>query len=133
MSEDPQARSLLQRTVLLASLALALAGLEGRVLLRAFGQLLGLQPPWSVALLSTALYGGAALVLLHFAGASKWRSCSCCLVGSDTVPVLDKGPGPGSGSIEGHGSLSLLRSWGCICFSQLQTGPGGCSEIILGG
>ena len=133
VSEDPRARSLLQRTVLLASLALALAGLEGRVLLRAFGQFLGLQPPWSVALLSTALYGGAALVLLHFAGASQWRSCSCCLVGSDMVPVLDKGPGQGSGSIEGHGSLSLQRSWGCTCFSQVQTGPRGCAEIIFGG
>ena len=74
MSKDPKARGVLQRTVLLASLGLALAGLEGRVLLRAFGQYLGLQPPWNVVLLSTALYGGVALVLLHFAGAA-----CCCM------------------------------------------------------
>ena len=68
---DPGVRKPLQRTLLLASLGLALAGLEGRVLLRAFGQYLGLQPPWSVILVSAALYGGAALVLLHFAGAAR--------------------------------------------------------------
>ena len=44
------------------------------MLLRAFGQYLGLQPPWNVVLLSTALYGGVALVLLHFAGAA-----CCCM------------------------------------------------------
>ena len=69
MDEDPQKRGVVQRVVLLVSLAAALAGLEGRVLLRAFGQFLGLHPPWSFVLVSVALYGGAALVLLHFAGA----------------------------------------------------------------
>ena len=68
IDEDPGKRGVVQRLLLLVSLAAALAGLEGRVLLRAFGQFLGLHPPWSVLLVSTALYGGAALVLLHFAG-----------------------------------------------------------------
>ena len=31
----------------------------------------GLHPPWSFVLVSVALYGGAALVLLHFAGAQS--------------------------------------------------------------
>lgn len=60
----------LRRVLLLASLTAALAGLEGRVLFRAFGQYLGLQPPWSYVVVSFALYSGAALVVLHVAGGS---------------------------------------------------------------
>lgn len=71
MDEDPAKRATVQRMLLLVSLAAALAGFEGRVLLRAFGHFLGLHPPWSIVLVSVALYGGAALVLLHFAGAAS--------------------------------------------------------------
>ena len=66
--DNPRMRGVVQRTMLLICLAAALAGLEGRVLLPAFGQFLGLHPPWSFVLVSVALYGGASLVLLHFAG-----------------------------------------------------------------
>ena len=70
--------------LLLAALMAVLAGLEGRVLFRAFGQYLGLHPPWSYVAVSFALYGGAALVVLHLAGQpslSLWHCMlMCCLV-----------------------------------------------------
>ncbi|KAK9785342.1 hypothetical protein WJX73_005937 [Symbiochloris irregularis] len=59
---------LVRRVLLLLSLVAALAGLEGRVLFRAFGQYMGLQPPWSYVVVSFALYGGAALSVLYLAG-----------------------------------------------------------------
>ena len=65
--ERPQ-QDAMRRILLLVALTAALAGLEGRVLFRAFGQYLGLQPPWSYVVVSFALYGFAALVVLHMAG-----------------------------------------------------------------
>jgi hypothetical protein len=54
--------------LLLLSLAAALAGFEGRVVFRAFGQYIQLQPPWNYIAVTCALYGAAALVVLHLAG-----------------------------------------------------------------
>eukprot|EP00884_Botryococcus_braunii_P004652 jgi/Botrbrau1/14188/Bobra.182_3s0121.1 len=58
----------LRKALLLLSLAATLAGFEGRVVFRAFGQYIQLQPPWNYIAVTFALYGGAALVVLHLAG-----------------------------------------------------------------
>ena len=58
------------RAVLLVpAVGALLAGLEGRVIFRAFGQYLRLSPPWSYLAITVALYGTALLVVLHVAGA----------------------------------------------------------------
>jgi hypothetical protein len=59
----------LRRLLLLASLAAFLAAFEGRVVFFSFGQYIRLAAPWSYVATSLALYGAAALVLLHFSGA----------------------------------------------------------------
>lgn len=59
----------LRRLVLLASLAVFLAGIEGRVVFYSFGQYIRLAAPWSYVAITIATYGVAALVLLHFSGA----------------------------------------------------------------
>ncbi len=57
------------RAVLLVpAVGALLAGLEGRVVFRAFGQYLRLSPPWSYLAVTVALYGAALLVVLHCAG-----------------------------------------------------------------
>ena len=57
------------RAVLLVpAVGALLAGLEGRVVFRAFGQYLRLSPPWSYLAVTVALYGTALLVVLHCAG-----------------------------------------------------------------
>ena len=64
------------RSVLLVpAVGALLAGLEGRVIFRAFGQYLRLSPPWSYLAITVALYGTALLVVLHVAGAQPpvWR------------------------------------------------------------
>ena len=53
---------------MLVSLAGTLAGLEGRVIFRAFGQYIPLHPPWSYLAVTAALFGTAALAVLHLAG-----------------------------------------------------------------
>ena len=63
-------RNAVRKLLLLVALAAALGGLEGRVIFRAFGQYIWLQPPWSYVLVTLALYGSAALGILHFAGQS---------------------------------------------------------------
>ena len=45
-----------------------LVGLEGRVLLPAFGHYLGLHYPWNYITISAALFGAGSLLLLHFEG-----------------------------------------------------------------
>ena len=45
-----------------------LVGLEGRVLLPAFGHYLGLHYPWNYITVSAALLGAGSLLLLHFQG-----------------------------------------------------------------
>lgn len=70
---DVPHRNAVRKLLLLVALAAALGGLEGRVIFRAFGQYIWLQPPWSYVLVTFALYGSAALGILHFAGAS----CLC--------------------------------------------------------
>ncbi|KAK9824524.1 hypothetical protein WJX72_011089 [[Myrmecia] bisecta] len=64
----PSRRNALRKLVLLATLAAALAGLEGRVIFRAFGQYILLRPPWNYIAVTCALYGFAALLVLHYAG-----------------------------------------------------------------
>ena len=76
-------QTLVRRLLLLLSLVAALAGLEGRVLFRAFGQYMGLQPPWSYVVVSFALYCGAALSVLYLAG-----TCNTCLLLSE-APSYD--------------------------------------------
>jgi len=50
------------------ALAGSLIGLEGRVLLPAFGHYLGLHYPWNYMAISAALFGAGSLMLLHFEG-----------------------------------------------------------------
>jgi hypothetical protein len=61
-------KDVLRKVVLLLALAATLAGFEGRVVFRAFGQYIQLHPPWNYIAVTCALYGGAALVVLHLAG-----------------------------------------------------------------
>lgn len=65
---------------LLRALALVgtLMGLEGRVLLPAFGHYLGLHHPWNYITISAALFGAGSLLLLHFEGVSP--GCQLCWV-----------------------------------------------------
>lgn len=66
---------------LLRALALVgtLVGLEGRVLLPAFGHYLGLHYPWNYVTISAALFGAGSLLLLHFEGQSPGvQSCLSC-------------------------------------------------------
>ena len=64
-------REALRTTLLVTSLGGALAGLEGRLIWRAFGQYISaaVPSPWSHLIVTAALYGAAALFLLHHAGA----------------------------------------------------------------
>ncbi len=58
------------------TLAGSLIGLEGRVLLPAFGHYLGLHYPWNYIAISAALFGAGSLLLLHFEGeACSLTSC----------------------------------------------------------
>lgn len=61
----------LRTLLLVTALAGALAGLEGRLIWRAFGQYISaaVPSPWSYLIVTAALYGAAALFLLHYAGA----------------------------------------------------------------
>lgn len=68
---DVPHRNAVRKLLLLVALGAALGGLEGRVVFRAFGQYIWLQPPWSYVLVTLALYGSAALAILHFAGQSS--------------------------------------------------------------
>ena len=58
----------LLRLVRVVTLTGTLVGLEGRVLLPAFGHYLGLHYPWNYLAISAALFGGGSLLLLHFEG-----------------------------------------------------------------
>lgn len=51
-----------------------LVGLQGRVLLPAFGHYLHLHYPWNYIAISTALFGAGSLLLLHFEGVSPPHS-----------------------------------------------------------
>eukprot|EP00887_Chlorella_sp_A99_P005591 scaffold1.g5591.t1 len=57
-----------RRVVLLASLAVFLAALEGRVVFFSFNQYIRLTAPWNYVAVTVAMYSVAAMVLLHFAG-----------------------------------------------------------------
>eukprot|EP00951_Prasinocladus_malaysianus_P017230 scaffold135563_cov31-Prasinocladus_malaysianus.AAC.1 len=59
----------------LLSLGTTLAGLEGRVVFRALEQFLALHPPWSYILVTSALYGTAALVVMHLTGNPLCPAC----------------------------------------------------------
>ncbi len=60
------------RLVRVLALAGSLIGLEGRVLLPAFGHYLGLHYPWNYIAISAALFGAGSLMLLHFEGAARF-------------------------------------------------------------
>lgn len=108
----------LRRLLLLASLAVFLAGLEGRVVFYSLGQYIHLAPPWNYLAATVVLYGIAALVLLHFAGA----------LGEETeggwVGRGNKGAGQGT-ALHGHAAAagcSTVRT--CSCLAAF---PGKCS------
>ncbi|KXZ48748.1 hypothetical protein GPECTOR_25g332 [Gonium pectorale] len=61
--------SFLRNVVLAASLLVALVGFEGRVVFHGFGQYIVLPPPWNWAAVTFALFGCAAVGLLHMSGA----------------------------------------------------------------
>lgn len=42
--------------------------MQGRLIFRAFGQYIQLPPPWNYVVVTGALYGAAALGVLHAAG-----------------------------------------------------------------
>lgn len=65
-----QQRDALRTLLLITSLAGAVAGLEGRLIWRAFGQYISaaVPSPWSYLIVTAAFYGAAALFLLHHAG-----------------------------------------------------------------
>ena len=54
--------------LLLLALAGTLAGLEGRVIFRAFGQYIPLHPPWSYLAVTAALAIAAVVFVMHQAG-----------------------------------------------------------------
>ncbi|KAA6419880.1 MAG: hypothetical protein FRX49_10243, partial [Trebouxia sp. A1-2] len=56
------------RLVRVLALAGSLIGLEGRVVLPAFGHYLGLHYPWNYMAISAALFGAGSLMLLHLEG-----------------------------------------------------------------
>jgi hypothetical protein len=73
------------RAVLLVpAVGALLAGLEGRVIFRAFGQYLRLSPPWSYLAITVALYGLALLAVLHVAGADLPDDLA---TGRETLPA----------------------------------------------
>lgn len=51
--------------------AVCLAGLEGRLVLPAFGEYIRLHPPFNYIAVTAAMYGVAFLVLLHASGARQ--------------------------------------------------------------
>jgi hypothetical protein len=57
-----------RRLLLLAALAAFLAAVEARVVFHSFGQYIRLPAPWSFLAVGGALYGAAALALLHLGG-----------------------------------------------------------------
>ena len=65
---DTSYHGALLRLVRVVTLTGTLVGLEGRVLLPAFGHYLGLHYPWNYLAISAALFGGGSLLLLHFEG-----------------------------------------------------------------
>jgi hypothetical protein len=58
-----------RRLLLLAALAAFLAAVEARVVFHSLGQYIRLPAPWSFLAVGGALYGAAALALLHLGGA----------------------------------------------------------------
>jgi len=68
MPLDAEHTDALRKMLLLAALGPTLGGLEGRVIFRAFGQYISLHPPWSYIVVTAALYGSAALVIMYCAG-----------------------------------------------------------------
>ena len=54
--------------VALVALAAVVMGIEGRVVFHAFQQYIILHPPWSYIIITAAMYGAAAMVVLHVTG-----------------------------------------------------------------
>uniref|UniRef100_A0A061QRP1 Nef1-like protein n=1 Tax=Tetraselmis sp. GSL018 TaxID=582737 RepID=A0A061QRP1_9CHLO len=66
-----QHREALRWSAALAALGAAVAGVEERVVFAAFGEYILLHPPWDWVLVTVALYGHGAVVLLHLSGALR--------------------------------------------------------------
>uniref|UniRef100_A0A7S0WJN6 Uncharacterized protein n=1 Tax=Pyramimonas obovata TaxID=1411642 RepID=A0A7S0WJN6_9CHLO len=65
----PEALGSLVWVVAATALVAGVAGLEGRIIFRAFSRYLLVPPPWSYLLVSVALYGATVLLAGHFLGA----------------------------------------------------------------
>ncbi|EFJ42255.1 hypothetical protein VOLCADRAFT_97706 [Volvox carteri f. nagariensis] len=59
----------LRKTIIAGALLVALVGFEGRVVFHGFGQYIQLPPPWNWLAVTFALFGCAAVLLLHLTGA----------------------------------------------------------------
>lgn len=98
-----------RRVLLLLSLAATLAGFEGRVVFRAFGQYVQLQPPWNYLAVTCALYGGAALLVLHLAGPSP------PLRFSSFLPWITPQPARPLAVLAGVRAYARERACKCLC------------------
>ncbi|KAL3133255.1 hypothetical protein ABBQ38_007137 [Trebouxia sp. C0009 RCD-2024] len=67
-AQQQQQPGVLIRLLRVGALTGTLVGLQGRVLLPAFGHYLHLHYPWNYIAISTALFGAGSLLLLHFEG-----------------------------------------------------------------
>ncbi len=74
LTSDSGQHGALFRLLRVGTLTGTLVGLEGRVLLPAFGHYLGLHYPWNYIAISAALFGAGSLLLLHFEG----DQVTCC-------------------------------------------------------
>ena len=68
LPSSERSRQAWRSILLLLALAGTLAGLEGRVIFRAFGQYIPLHPPWSYLAVTAALAIAAAVFVMHQAG-----------------------------------------------------------------
>jgi hypothetical protein len=65
---DSGAASACKRLLVLVSFAGVLAGIEGRILFRSFGQYINIAPPFSYIAITAAMYGVGAIFLLYLSG-----------------------------------------------------------------
>jgi len=68
LGSSPDAQGVLRKGLALLALAVAVAGVEGRVVFRIFEQYVTIYPPWSYIVITAAMYGAAAVVVLHVTG-----------------------------------------------------------------
>ncbi len=88
------------------ALAGSLIGLEGRVLLPAFGHYLGLHYPWNYIAISAALFGAGFLMLLHLEGEAP--SLTACVLWQ-IVAVFSDGNNQKHGLSQQEGGACEVR------------------------